>query len=92
MLFFFFSGWFLAKRLLKINGKIRSKILLLMGEKATSVSKEGFKETPDQRIELYQKNIPNLTGKKLKGRNVLPYESTEDFVKETINFCQSFTN
>ncbi|AFZ52679.1 alpha/beta fold hydrolase [Cyanobacterium aponinum] len=89
---FSFLAGFWRKDYSKLMAKLDQKILLLMGEKATSVSKEGFKETPDQRIELYQKNIPNLTGKKLKGRNVLPYESTEDFVKETINFCQSFTN
>lgn len=31
---FFFSGWFLAKRLLKINGKIRSKNFIINGRKS----------------------------------------------------------
>lgn len=87
---FSFLAGFWRKNYSKLMVKLDQKTLLLMGDKATSVSKEGFKETPNQRIELYTKNIPNLTGKIMKGRNVLPYESTEDFVKETIKFCQSF--
>lgn len=87
---FSFLAGFWRKDYSKLMAKLEQKILLLMGEKATSVSKEGFKETPQQRVELYRKNIPNLTAKIMKGRNVLPYESTEDFVRETISFCQSF--
>lgn len=87
---FSFLAGFWRKDYSKLMAKLDQKIFLLMGEKATSVSKEGFKETPQQRVELYRKNIPNLTAKIMKGRNVLPYESTEDFVRETISFCQSF--
>lgn len=88
---FSFLAGFWRKDYTKLMQKLDQKILLLMGEKATSVSKEGFKETPDQRIALYQKNIPNLEGKKIKGRNVLPYESTEEFLTEVVNFYQQFS-
>ncbi|WP_017293613.1 alpha/beta fold hydrolase [Geminocystis herdmanii] len=88
---FSFLAGFWRKDYTKLMQKLDQKILLLMGEKATSVSKEGFKETPDQRIELYQKNIPNVQGKKIKGRNVLPYESSEEFLTEVINFYQQFS-
>lgn len=88
---FSFLAGFWRKDYTKLMQKLDQKILLLMGEKATSVSKEGFKETPDQRIELYQKNIPNVEGKKIKGRNVLPYESTEEFLTEVVNFYQQFS-
>ncbi|BAQ65159.1 alpha/beta fold hydrolase [Geminocystis sp. NIES-3709] len=85
-----FLAGFWRKDYSKLIKKLEQKILLLIGEKATSVSKEGFKETPDQRIELYQKNIPNVEAKKIKGRNVLPYESTQDFLTEVVNFYHNF--
>lgn len=83
---FSFLAGFWRKDYTKLMEKLDTKILLLMGEKATSVSKEGYKEKPEQRIELYQKNIANLEGKIIKGRNVLPYENTEEFLKEVVNF------
>lgn len=85
-----FLAGFWRKDYSKLMKKLDQKILLLIGEKATSVSKEGFKETPDQRIELYQKNISNVEAKKIKGRNVLPYESTADFLMEVVNFYREF--
>lgn len=71
---------------------IQKPTLVLVGEKASSISKEGLRETPEQRIELYLKNLPNAIGKKIPGRNVLPYESTENFGQEVINFLQSIHN
>ena len=59
---FSFLAGFWRKNYTKLMQNIEVKILVLMGEKATSVSKEGYKESPDQRIELYKKNIPNLEG------------------------------
>lgn len=85
-----FLAGFWRKDYSKLMKKLDQKILLLIGEKATSVSKEGFKETPDQRIELYQKNISNVEAKKIKGRNVLPYESTAEFLIEVVNFYREF--
>lgn len=87
---FSFLAGFWRKDYSKLMKKLDQKILLLIGEKATSVSKEGFKESPDQRIELYQKNIANVEGKKIKGRNVLPYESTDEFLTEVIDFYKNF--
>jgi pimeloyl-ACP methyl ester carboxylesterase len=85
---FSFLAGFWRKDYRKLMSQLEQKILVLMGDKASSVSKDGFKETPEQRIELYKKNIPNLQGKIIKGRNVLPYESTGDFLAEVIDFYQ----
>lgn len=85
---FSFLAGFWRKDYSKLMSQLEQKILVLMGDKASSVSKDGFKETPEKRIELYQKNIPNLEGKIIKGRNVLPYESTDDFLAEVIDFYQ----
>ena len=62
-----------------------------MGETASSVSKDGFKEKPEKRIELYEKNIPNLQGTIIKGRNVLPYESTSEFLAKVTEFYQQMS-
>ncbi|WP_069791585.1 alpha/beta fold hydrolase [Cyanobacterium sp. IPPAS B-1200] len=87
---FSFLAGFWRKDYTKLMRKLDQKILLLMGESASSVSKDGFKESPDQRIELYGKNIANLEGKKISGRNVLPYESTKEFLKEVRLFVDNF--
>ncbi|MGI0482525.1 alpha/beta hydrolase [Geminocystis sp. CENA526] len=87
---FSFLAGFWRKDYSKLMKKLEQKILLLIGEKATSVSKEGFKESPEKRIELYTQNISNIESKILKGRNVLPYESTEEFLTEVVNFYRQF--
>ncbi len=87
---FSFLAGFWRKDYTKLMTKMEQKILLLMGEKASSVSKDGFKESPEQRIDLYEKNFANLKGKKISGRNVLPYESTEEFVGKLQEFINTF--
>ena len=88
---FSFLAGFWRKNYSKLMTQLEQPILVLMGDQATSVSKDGFKETPEQRIELYEKNIPNVQGKIIKGRNVLPYESTNDFLAEAISFYQQMS-
>lgn len=83
---FSFLAGFWRKDYTKLMKQIEQPVLMLVGEKASSVSKDGFQENPNQRIELYQQNISNLKGKIISGRNVLPYESTADFTKELNNF------
>ncbi|MEH2452135.1 alpha/beta fold hydrolase [Nostoc sp.] len=54
--------------------------LTVMGEIASSISQEGKKETPDERLADYLSCLPQGRGIKINGRNVLPYESTAEFV------------
>ncbi|MEH2121171.1 alpha/beta fold hydrolase [Nostoc sp.] len=54
--------------------------LTVMGETASSISQEGKKETPDERLADYLSCLPQGRGIKINGRNVLPYESTAEFV------------
>lgn len=54
--------------------------LTVMGETASSISQEGKKETPDERLADYLACLPQGRGIKINGRNVLPYESTAEFV------------
>lgn len=60
--------------------KMTQPTLVCVGEKASSISKEGKQEKADQWLTKYLAHLPNGKGKKIPGRNVLPYESTENFV------------
>lgn len=68
---------------------ISQPTLVVFGDKASSINKTGATETPQQRLDLYLKYLPNGSGKIIKGRNVLPYESTNDFVNVVLNFIDS---
>jgi pimeloyl-ACP methyl ester carboxylesterase len=54
--------------------------LAVMGETASSISQKSKKETPDERLTHYITCLPQCRGIKINGRNVLPYESTAEFV------------
>ncbi|AFY99801.1 alpha/beta fold hydrolase [Calothrix sp. PCC 6303] len=63
--------------------------LVVMGENASSIGKKGKQETPDERLTEYLNCLPNAQGLKISGRNVLPYESTSEFVQAITPFIQS---
>ncbi|WP_414514839.1 alpha/beta fold hydrolase [Nostoc sp. PCC 9305] len=59
---------------------IQQPTLAVMGETASSISQDNKKETPDERLAHYLACLPESRGVKINGRNVLPYESTTEFV------------
>ncbi len=59
---------------------IEQPTLAVMGESASSISQKGKQETPDERLSHYLACLPQGRGIKINGRNVLPYESTAEFV------------
>lgn len=63
--------------------QISQPTLVVVGETASSISKEGKQETPDGRLDNYLACLPQGRGLKIPGRNVLPYESAETFVSTT---------
>ncbi|MBD1943937.1 alpha/beta hydrolase [Coleofasciculus sp. FACHB-712] len=65
---------------------ISQPTLVVVGDTASSISQAGKGETPDERLADYQKSLPNAEGIKMLGRNVLPYESTVEFVNVVTNF------
>lgn len=69
---------------------IAQPTLVVFGEGASSISREGISETPKQRLENYLKALPKGQGCLIPGRNVLPYESTEQFVKVVGDFVKQF--
>ncbi len=59
---------------------IDKPVLIVIGEVASSIGKEGKEETADERLKEYISYFRNLRSVKIPGRNVLPYESTSEFV------------
>ena len=66
--------------------EIQQPTLVVFGDRASSISREGFSESPEQRLEHYLKALPKGQGCIIPGRNVLPYESTNAFVELVKNF------
>ncbi len=86
--FSFLAGFWRENQAQAIQS-IEQPTLVLFGEKASSISREGIAETPQKRLELYLKNFSAARGCIIPGRNVLPYESTEEFVTEVFQFVES---
>ncbi len=78
---FSFLAGFWRKDYTNAITSIQKPTLVIVGETASSISKEGKQETPDERLADYLKCLPQAKGMKIPGRNVLPYESTAEFVK-----------
>lgn len=67
---------------------ISQPTLVVVGDQATSISKTGQAETPEQRITEYLKRLSQGQGYQIPGRNVLPYESTSEFIAVVAKFVQ----
>jgi pimeloyl-ACP methyl ester carboxylesterase len=72
--------------------QINQPTLVVLGEKASSISKSGTQETPEQRSQAYLKYLPKGESVFISGRNVLPYESTAEFVKVVANFADKISS
>ncbi len=64
----------------------------MVGEKATSISRTGQSETPEQRSREYLKYLPQGQTHQIPGRNVLPYESTAEFVAVVAEFVNQLND
>lgn len=65
---------------------IEQPALMLFGEGASSISRQGASETPQERLKAYLEHLPQGEGKLIPGRNVMPYEAPETFVAATAEF------
>ena len=70
---------------------ITQPTLVVMGETASSISETGKGETPDQRLDNYLQYLHVGEKVKVLGRNVLPYESTVDFVNAIAPFVKKLS-
>lgn len=69
--------------------KVHQPVLVVMGHRASSISRSGTAESAQERLDFYTQTFPNAEGVVIPGRNVLPYESTADFVAVTQQFLNS---
>ena len=87
---FSFLAGFWRQNYEKAIATISQPTLVVVGEKATSISRSGQSETPEQRLAQYLKHLPQGQGCQIPGRNVLPYESTTEFVCVVAEFVKQF--
>ncbi|MGE5660103.1 MAG: alpha/beta fold hydrolase [Actinomycetota bacterium] len=87
---FSFLARFWRQNYLSEIESITQPVLVVVGEQASSVGKAGQEETPKERLGRYLAHLPNGEGLLIPGRNVLPYESTTDFVKVVGEFVAQF--
>lgn len=66
--------------------------LIVMGEQASSISRTGQSETPEDRMVEYVKHLPQGQARQIPGRNVLPYEATSEFVGVVAEFASQLAN
>ncbi|MEB3831040.1 alpha/beta fold hydrolase [Phormidium sp. CCY1219] len=71
---------------------IQQPTLVVFGEQASSISKEGKTESPEERLQDYVKHLPNGEGIKIPGRNVMPYETPTEFIRPIAPFIQRLSN
>ncbi len=83
---FSFLAGFWRENYEKAIASIAQPTLVVVGEKATSISRKGLSETPEQRIVQYLKHLPHGIARQISGRNVLPYEATAEFVAVVAEF------
>lgn len=86
---FSFLAGFWRQDYTKKMAQIQQPVFVVFGDRATSISREGKGETVSDRLTDYLKAFPNATGTTIKGRNVLPYESTADFVAAIAPFTRT---
>jgi pimeloyl-ACP methyl ester carboxylesterase len=85
---FSFLAGFWRQNYEKTIAAISQPTLVVVGDKASSISKAGQAETPEQRMMEYLKHLSQGQGCQIPGRNVLPYESTPEFVAVVAKFVQ----
>jgi pimeloyl-ACP methyl ester carboxylesterase len=87
---FSFLAGFWRQDYTSLIASIQQPTLAVVGETASSISQDNRKETPDERLAHYLDCLPQSQGIKINGRNVLPYESTTDFVGAIASFITAF--
>ncbi|GAB4346560.1 MAG: alpha/beta hydrolase [Cyanophyceae cyanobacterium] len=69
--------------------QLEEPVLALFGRTASSISRSGKGESPEERLRQYLHHLPNGRGAIIAGRNVLPYEAPDDFLRETLAFVRA---
>ena len=89
---FSFLAGFWRKDYQKAIESIMQPTLAVFGETASSISQSGKSDTTEKRLADYSTHLPNGSAIKIPGRNVLPYESTGEFVKAITPFVNRISD
>ncbi len=89
---FSFLAGFWRKDYQKAIESIMQPTLAVFGETASSISQSGKSDTTEKRLADYSTHLPNGSAIKIPGRNVLPYESTVEFVKAMAPFVNTISD
>lgn len=76
---FAFLAGFWRKDYRPMLERLQIPTLVVLGDRASSISRSGQAETPDQRLAAYLAHLTQGEGIQIPGRNVLPYESPVAF-------------
>ncbi|MEM1250892.1 MAG: alpha/beta fold hydrolase [Cyanobacteria bacterium P01_H01_bin.21] len=68
---------------------IQQPILVIMGKTASTIDRTVQDTTAQQRLDDYTRHFSNARGVFIPGRNVLPYESTADFIQVLTPFVEA---
>ncbi len=81
----FLSG-FWRKDYQPLLKQISQPVLIVMGNQASSISRDLRSAEPADRVVDYLNTLPQAQAVEIPGRNVLPYESTAAFTEAVLNF------
>lgn len=85
---FSFLAGFWRKNYANALANLPVPTLVVIGKTASSISRSGKSETPEQRMADYLKHLPHAEGVQISGRNVLPYEATQALIEVSLPFVQ----
>ncbi len=88
---FSFLAGFWRRDYMEAMQQISQPTLVVFGETASSISRSGKKESPQDRMRDYLKHLPHVEGRFMAGRNVLPYERPAEFVQTISPFVHQLT-
>ncbi|BAY84302.1 hypothetical protein NIES267_37980 [Calothrix parasitica NIES-267] len=88
---FSFLAGFWRKDYQKAIESIMQPTLAVFGETASSISQSGKNDSTEKRNRDYSSHLPQGTAIKIPGRNVLPYESTVEFVNAITPFVNQLS-
>ncbi|MBD0334910.1 MAG: alpha/beta hydrolase [Cyanobacteria bacterium Co-bin13] len=80
---FAFLAGFWRKNYTQAIEQIQQPTLVVYGEAASGIDRVSRGTLAPQRLEAYLQHMPNAEGEIIVGRNVMPYESTAEFVQVT---------
>ncbi len=89
---FSFLAGFWRRNYAEAIAQIQVPTLVVIGNTASSISRSGQGETPEQRMNDYLNYLPHGQGRQIPGRNVLPYETTSEFIEAIAPFIQDVSH